>query len=159
MARAYESNRTRQTLRLLRVSLIEAILLFDVSALPLPRPLQIFLGCSAIFFGLGLARTAAARFASGPALILDDQGFQIPHAITGRIQWSSVTSLKFTRSWPIMHLYFHLKPDGTRNLRRHCGGFLLAPRKTLLVVNLRELVGSPEAIAADAQARWERARR
>jgi hypothetical protein len=164
VAHSYQSDRKKQTLRLLRVSLLEAVLLFDTIGLDflgsaLPTPLQAFLGCGAILFGLGLAQAAVARFASGPGLILDDQGFELPHAIEGQIRWSSVASLKFMRFWPIITmLFFYLDSDGAARLRRRRGGFFLAPRNTFLVANLRELDGSPEAIVADARARWEKAR-
>ena len=160
---SYQSNRTKQTLRLLRVSLLEAVLLFDTLGLDLlgfapPMPLQAFLGFGAIFFGFGLAQAAVERFASGPWLILDDQGFELPHAIEGQIQWTSVTSLKFMGGWPISMLFFYLDSHGAARLRRRRGGFFLAPRKRFLIANVRELVGSPEAIVADARGRWEKAR-
>jgi len=162
-SRSYQSNRTKQTLRLLRSSLLEAVLLFDTLGLDLlgfapPAPLQAFLGFGAMVFGFGLAQAAIDRFASGPGLILDDQGFELPHAIEGQIQWTSVTSLKFMGGWPISMLVFYLDSYGAARLRRHRGGFFLAPRKRLLIANLRELVGSPEAIVADARARWRKAR-
>ena len=86
---SYQSNRTKQTLRLLRVSLLEAVLLFDTLGLDLlgfapPMPLQAFLGFGAIFFGFGLAQAAVERFASGPGLILTIRGLSFLTRSKGR---------------------------------------------------------------------------
>jgi hypothetical protein len=159
MTSTYQLNRARQTRRLAGNGFAAALLLFDLLFVPLPVPVQALLGFGAIWSVLFLARAAVARFVPGPGLIIDDQGFELPQAIEGRIPWVSVTAIKLMWWWPITLLHLSMNSDGAKRLRRRRAGFLLTPRKTSLVVNLRELVGSPKTIASTAEAHWMRARK
>jgi hypothetical protein len=110
---------------------------------------------SAAFLAI-LAWEAGRRSLGGaPGLVVSGEGIELPHVGSGVIPWSAIDEIRRMRGGTALNVT--LTPEGAGGLRRLGLWRFLSPRRRRAPIDLRALVGAPEAIVGEIEGRWRAA--